>query len=443
MKTDLLKKRILGIDLGSTFFKAEVFDTALRSVGRGAVPLIYASHAAGRIELTADGVDSAFRGAVSAALESAGCTGADLAALAVTSQAQTFTLVDTQNHPRFPFVSWRDAGVSNDNPASALQDFGHHSSVGAFAPSLTVAQLAYLQKSTADAFVASTDRLAWLPTWFVYALTGHRVVDVNLAAMSGLYSLQCDAWWPEALACCGMTLSQLPELAALGALAGRTTAAAARYGLAPNIPVVLAGNDQTAGAYGAALHERDAILISLGTAQVAYACLPSLPSPEPSLMRGPYPGGRFYQLGADAFGAGTVDWARTVLPGCSGVKDFDAAATAAPLECHGVRFIADGLAGTGRWTGLENPVATVADQARAVLVTLVARVGDQLARFSPAVRDRPLLLCGGGAASAPWREEFIRQLGREITRIDDASPTLGAARMALDFLHSSSLAPNP
>lgn len=431
------EKRILGIDLGSTFFKAEVFDTALRSVGRGAVPLLYASNVAGRVELSADGVESAFRGAVSAALASAGCTGADLAALAVTSQAQTFTLMDPQDQPKFPFVSWRDVRAADDNPASALQDFGQHSSVGAFAPSLTVAQLAYLQKSTADALVASNDRLAWLPTWFVYALTGHRVVDVNLAAMSGLYSLRNRDWWPDALACCGMTPSQLPELAALGALAGRTTAAAARYGLAPGIPVVLAGNDQTAGAYGAALHERDAILISLGTAQVAYACLPFLPGPEPSLMRGPYPGGRFYQLAADAFGAGTVDWARSVLPGCTGVKDFDAAAAAAPLDCHGVRFIADGLAGTGRWTGLENPVVTVADQARAMLMTLVARVVAQLAHFSPAVRDRPLLLCGGGAASEPWREEFVRQLGREITRIGSAPPTLGAARMALDFL------PNP
>lgn len=422
---------ILAIDLGSTVFKAVVFDRSLRSLGRGAAPVVYEPTDDRRVEMPVRATADALRNTIAAALDDADIAAKELEAVALTSQAQTFTVRAGNGMPKWPvFISWRDARCEHRNPAAdQLADFADHSSVAECLPVLTLAKLAYLRDHDELPAIAADDRVAWLPTWFVEQWTGRSVIDVNLAAMSGLYSLQTGDWWNDALDICGLRKSNLPELAPLGAVAGRTTEAATAFGLPAGIPVVLAGNDQTAGAYGAGIHERDAILVSLGTAQVVYACHSEMPESVPGLMRGPYPGGPFYQLGADNCGAGTVNWARSILPGCESEADFDRAAADAAPDCHGVRFIADGASGAGRWSGLDNPEATVADQARAVLVTLTERLGDMLDKMTADVRHRPILLSGGGSESAPWRECLKQQLNLDFTRVAAASPPLGAAKM--------------
>ncbi len=425
---------ILGIDLGSTVFKAEIFDSTLRSVGRGAAPVVYGQTQGTRIEMPIAETEAAFRDAVAGALSAAGCAASDLQAIGITSQAQTFTLRTTEGHAHCPFISWRCSLDGYSIPDHALSNFGMHTSFGNCSPGLTVSKIAYLQEKADGKAVAPTDGLRWLPTWFVEELTGRAAVDANLAAMSGLYSLVEKNWWTEALQICGLSRYNLPALKALGDLAGLTSSAAARFGLQAGIPVVLAGNDNTAGAYGAAIHENDSIFASLGTAQVVYACLPTLPKPVAGLIRGPYLGGRFYRLGADSYGSATITWARTILPGLSDVKDFDAAVAEAPADCHGVRFIPDGPAGTGRWIGLNHPKATVADQARAVMLVQVERLGSLFDIVQAETQTQRVVLCGGGAASVPWRAMLAERFHAEVIPMPEASPSLGAARMALDYV---------
>ena len=133
--------------------------------------------------------------------------------------------------------------------------------------------------------------------------------------------------------------------------------------------MVLAGNDQTAGAYGAALeeglqHERNgALLLTLGTAQVAYACTNELAQPNDSLVRGPYPHGLYYRLAADSCGGSIVNWAKTVLPGCGSDAEFFARVAEAQPGCQGLLFDADLPCGRGAWRNLAL-CHTAADMAR-------------------------------------------------------------------------------
>ncbi len=422
---------ILGIDLGSTVFKAEIFDDGLACFGRGSAPVPYDNTSEDRVEMPVNTTENSLRDAITVAVNDAGIEPETIEAVAVTSQAQTFTVLTETGTSKWPaFISWRDTRCEHRNVAAEkLSDFAVHSSVGTCLPGLTVAKLAYLRERDDMPVIAVNDRVAWLPTYFVEKWTGHSVIDTNLAAMSGLYSLADGGWWNKALEICELRKSNLPGLAPLGAVAGHTTAAATKFGLPADIPVVLAGNDQTAGAYGAGIHEQDAVLVTLGTAQVVYACQDQLPAPAPGLMRGPYPGGRFYQLGADNCGAGTVNWTRTVLPGCESEAEFDRAAASAPPDCHGVRFVVADNSGLGHWTGIENQNATVADQARAVLVCLTQRLGNMLDKLSVDASRHPVLLGGGGSESAPWRECLKQQLNLEFTRVGAASPPLGAAKI--------------
>ncbi|MCF7855373.1 MAG: hypothetical protein K9N51_11295, partial [Candidatus Pacebacteria bacterium] len=260
---------ILAIDLGSTSFKASVFDASLECVGEGSSELVYHHGPHGVMQLDPGHLRETLRSAVAQALSAADVTA--LGAVAVTSQAQTFTVCSPEGVERVPFISWLDSGCAEYNPAAdALPEFARHCSVEQCMPSLMVAKLAYLQEQSEGTFVGADDTVLMLPAWVVRQMTGTAAVDKNLAAMCCLYSLLEDDWWSEALRACRIGEHNLPALKELGAVAGNTGQGAAAFGLPTGIPVVLAGNDQTAGAYGIDVHRKNAVLITLGTAQVAY-----------------------------------------------------------------------------------------------------------------------------------------------------------------------------
>ncbi|MBA4386479.1 MAG: hypothetical protein C0404_00780 [Verrucomicrobia bacterium] len=399
---------ILAIDLGSTSFKAALFDGRLRQVWSRAAPLRYRYGSDGRVELAAAGVEAAMRGVLPRRR--------DIAAIAVTSQAQTFAAVDRAGRAQRPFVSWQDGRAGNACAALRLllPDFGLHSSFAELLPALQICQLRRRPPERGATVLL-------LPSYFVRRWTGESVTDENLAAMSGLYSLKLGAWWPAAMRACGLRECQLPRVVPIGAVAAFT--ARNDYGLPAGVPVVLAGNDQTAGAYGARLDRNGATLITLGTAQVVYRCVSRRPAAARDVIRGPFPGGRFYRMATDAFGGNVVNWARTVLAGCESGDAFFARARQSPAGCRGVAFDPE----RREWRGLGWHVAS-GEMARSVLESLSARLAGMRSRVCPA--GPGTLLVAGGGARPEWRAIVSARLGGRL-RPTSANPLVGAARMAM------------
>ena len=213
---------------------------------------------------------------------------------------------------------------------------------------------------------------------------------------------------------------QLPRVIPVGSVAGVT--GPNKYGLPVGVPVVLAGNDQTAGAYAAQLENGNAALLTLGTAQVVYACRPRMPRPKSGLIRGPYPGGLFYRMAADGCGANVTNWAETVLAGCETHDKFFAQAARSPAGCAGLIYDAD----QGAWLNI-GMHHTSADMARAILESLSRRLAGRLAQVSDGRRLR-LLVAGGGSQREVWRKILSKAVGERLTRTA-VSPLIGSARM--------------
>jgi len=323
---------ILAIDLGSTSFKAGLFDADLALKGAGSAALEYSFAPGGCVELDADRVREAVAAAIRECLQAASVDGTRLRALAITSQAQTFAVLRGEAL-RTPFLSWQDsrarAAAARLSAEPRLAAFAEHTSFSACSPFQQLGKIRHLQDDPRTA-LAAEERVLLLPSWVAYAWSGSACVDDNLAAMSGLYSLVEPGWWQPALEACGLRATQLPAVRPIGTVAARTTERARAFGLEAGIPIVLAGNDQTAGAYGAGVHESGAMLLTLGTAQVAYACADALPAPAAGVIRGPFPGGRFYRMAADDVGGSIINWARGVLAGCADDEAFFARAAEAP-----------------------------------------------------------------------------------------------------------------
>lgn len=434
---------ILAIDLGSTSFKAAVVTPEGRQLGTGSAPLAYVFGPNGHAEIRVNVVRTAFAAAIAAALADSGQSADTISAVAVTSQAQTWTLLDPDGQAKIDFRTWQDtrAAESCAMLAARLADFEEHCSFGSLPAALQVAQLYHLQQREPN-LLQPYDVIVNLPTYLTLLLTGQVVTDTNIAAMSGLYSLATVGWWDQALQACAIEPHQLPRLVSVGTIAAATHAPAAAFGLQPGIPVVLCGNDQTANGFGAGLERSNAALVTLGTAQVVYAYRRELPRAAEHLIRGPYPGGGWYSMVADAVGGSVINWAKTVIAGGASDQDFFDLAAKAPVAADELRFAADLDRGRGQWRNLgfhHGPEHL----AKSVVDALAERLGALVKLLELDVTRTPFLVTGGGSMAQPWVNAVDTALGVQLAHID-SSPLIGAARMAANCSASGqNLNPDP
>ena len=429
------REAILALDLGSTNPKVALFGSRLERLEVAVRPVAHEYGADGRVELPVEPFLSSVNDAIRSCLSAV--PGVSLRAITLTSQAQTFTLGDAAGQALMPFVSWQDnRGVAACDALArepTLGGFGRHSGFAGLLPALQIAQLRRLRDEQPERLRAARHILS-LPTFLVRAWIGRAVMDSNLAAMSGLYSLELEDWWPVALEADGVNRAQLPDLVPVGGLAGETIEAAATFGIPPGVPVFLAGNDQTAGAYGAGVHREGGLLVTLGTAQVAYAVTPRLMPPSAGLIRGPFPGGLAYRMAADSSGGNLINWGQTVLAGAGNDSAFFELAAAAPSGCRGLTFSADVTAAAGGWQGIglhHRPE----DFARSILEELCRRMEGMIQQLGVELPadGRPVLIAGGGGASAVWRQLLSERLDCPVYRVD-GDPLLGAAALVSEAL---------
>lgn len=417
------EKKVLAIDLGSTSFKAAVYDLNLRELRFASRLLPHRYGTGNRVELDLQSVNDCLR----QALAEVEADDPSIGAAAVTSQAQTFTLLDCDDRPIFPWISWQDGGdqAIAEEVARKLPDFGEHCSFGRLNANLQISQLARLKLETKQ-------RVVPLPSYFLYLWSGRLVTDENIAAMSGLYSIRHRKWWNEALKVCGLNVEQLPEIVPAGRVAGITNEAAREFHLPVGIPLIVAGNDQTAGGYGARLDENRDHLLTLGTALVVYGYSSQLPAVREGFARGPYPKGGFYQMIVNNRGGNVINWAKTVLAGCDSDDRFFAAAENADEDCGGVVFDCGLKSGDGAWRNLA-PHHTPAEMARSVVDSLAEEAAGMLENLQDGNEINRVLAAGGGRFRPLWMNTVARKAGVQVEPTP-ATPLLGAARMATEEL---------
>jgi sugar (pentulose or hexulose) kinase len=423
----------LVIDLGSTSFKAAVFTTDLQRIGSGEERVAHIFPDVGQVELPVAEAVSVFKRCINKSITDAKISIESISVISITSQAQTFTIMDMKNGKcRIPFRSWQDERsrstcqqIQNNSP---WNNFKNIAGVSSLLPSLQVAMLLHMLKDE-NFPLAPSDVLMPLPSYLVYLLSGCLVTDNNIAAMSGLYSIATGTWWNDAVEECGLKTEQLPSLHEIGTVAAVTVENAREFGLLPGIPIVLAGNDQTAGAFGAEMPV-GGILATLGTALVAYKVQDYLAefTAEGIVIRGPYPGGKYYQLATANNGGNVINWAVSVLGYGDDYQKFFTDALTSNQDYRGLVFVPDLSSGAGSWQNLSLH-HTRADMAQSVVDSITERIANLIMQMQPE-KSQPVFLAGGGIKMAGLVELLSQKIGIPVIPVQ-ADPLLGAARMTV------------
>lgn len=424
----------LTIDLGSTSFKASIFSRKLSCVAEAKAFPEYIYGDDGKVEITANSINKSFNSLFNSLREKSPDILANVKAIGITSQAQTFAFFDGQHTPTSNFISWQDSrafslidDLTNQIGENALSRNIYKKSFSAGSQ----AALLYWFKVNNNKILNESRHIWNLPTWLLWKLTGAAAIDTNIAAMSGMYSHKTEEWWNDFCIFCSEIKTKLPQLKNIGTIAGTTTTN--NWGLMPDIPVYMCGNDQTANAYGADLHTNDKLLLTLGTAGVAYKVVESLPGNIDGGICGPYPDDKYYFLRANNCCGNLISWACRNIPSIKSFEDFFSYAAKYSPSSNPIVFIPDENKIGGKWNILStnaNPEELAHSILCAISEKLIKLTKDVCFTCQEDFNNVELIISGGGSINKIWVEMLSKIAGKKPTVIN-TSPNLGAVKMIM------------
>lgn len=245
---------VLGVDVGTTAIKAAVFDRNGVGVGSHTEEYTLLTPRAGHVELEASTYTTTFAKAVRSAIAESGVAAADIVALGLSAQGETFLCLDENDDPLGRAIVWMDNRATAE-AAEIEEHFGRpviHATTGQVAMDAIwpAAKLLWLKRHDAERF-QRTARFALLKDFLVCRLTGRLVSEDSLLCSTILWDINTRQYWPEMLDYLGLNETQLPEIAAQGEIVGKLSAeGAADLGLEVGLPVSVGALDQACGALG-------------------------------------------------------------------------------------------------------------------------------------------------------------------------------------------------
>jgi xylulokinase len=257
---------VIGIDSSTTATKAVVWDRDGRAVAEGRAAFALALPQPGWHEQDAEDWWRSCTTAVRQALEAV--DGAQIEAICVTHQRETFACVDEDGRPVRPAIVWMDVRATRE-VAEVGSDAIHR--LTGKPPDTTPALYKLLWLAAHEPETLSrTSRVVDVHAFLVHRMTGEWRTTTACADPLGLIDMEGGDWSDELLATTGLSRDRVPALYAPGEIVGELSAAGAQaLGLRAGVPVVGgAGDGQCAGLGANATRPGDAYL-NLGTAVVA------------------------------------------------------------------------------------------------------------------------------------------------------------------------------
>ncbi|NBN65169.1 glycerol kinase GlpK [Microvirga tunisiensis] len=261
---------ILAIDQGTTSSRAILFDTSLKIVASAQeeFPQIYPHP--GWVEHDPADLWSTTAGSCRAAIERAGKSGHDIAAIGITNQRETTVVWDRHTgQPVYNAIVWQDRRTAD--LCRRLKDEGHEPMVAATTgllldPYFSGTKLKWVL-DTVEGARARAERgdllFGTVDSFLIWKLTGGavHVTDATNAARTLLYDIHKGAWSAEICKLLDIPMDMLPEVKDCAAVFGHTRADL----FGREIPILGVAGDQQAATVGQACFQPGMMKSTYGT----------------------------------------------------------------------------------------------------------------------------------------------------------------------------------
>ena len=245
---------LLGIDAGTTAFKAVLFDIYGEEIAVATYEynLEYPFHEG--VELDPEKYWEAFKSVIRIIFSKYKGNTKEIKALAIASQAETLISVDPRGKPLRKAIVWLDnrAGSEAEQIKSA---FGRDivfkiSGQPDIVPTWPAAKILWMRKNEPELF-NKVSRFLLLEDYLVFRLTNKYVSEGSLLSSTLMFDINTGQWWQDMLKFIGISAGQLPEITKSGQIISEITDKAANEtGLCKTTIVVSGAFDHAASAIG-------------------------------------------------------------------------------------------------------------------------------------------------------------------------------------------------
>lgn len=244
-------QRFIGIDIGTTNTKSIVFTEMGEVTGMASQGYPLLSPQPGWAEQDPQVIFAAVMTTLKQAIAQSGASASEIAAIGFSSAMHSLIVMDGENRPLTPSITWADNRSLAQ--AEALKEgafstgnlgFELYQRTGTpIHPMSPLTKLLWLRQSAPELFARAAKFIS-IKEFILYQWFGRYVVDYSIASATGLFNLSQLDWDTEALALAGIQPDHLSELVpATDLLRGMKPQYAESLGLHPDTPVAVGAND--------------------------------------------------------------------------------------------------------------------------------------------------------------------------------------------------------
>ncbi|HAV63987.1 MAG TPA: glycerol kinase [Verrucomicrobiales bacterium] len=261
-------KYILALDQGTTSSRAILFNRQGTIIASAQREFRQIFSRPGWVEHDAREIWATQLSVASQAVQKAGLTGGDLAAIGITNQRETVVVWDRDTgKPIHNAIVWQDrrtASACDRLKARKLAPMIRKKTGLIIDAYFSASKLQWILKNVSQAAKqAKAGRLAFgtIDSWLVWNLTGGRrhITDVSNAARTMLFNIHTEEWDAELLKLFGVPRSMLPEVCSSSEAYGETTL------LGASVPIAGIAGDQQAALFGQACTRSGLVKNTYGT----------------------------------------------------------------------------------------------------------------------------------------------------------------------------------
>lgn len=398
----------LGIDLGTSYFKAGVFDENgnLKGLGRQFVKKEVGD---GSIcELPVPVFWGTLRACIGEAVQKSGISPKEITAVSYSSQANSFILLDENDKPLTPLILWPDKRAGE--PGQPMEGFPDKKEFlkktglgidlnGEFA----IAKIIWFQKKQPEIW-RRVKSILTISDYLTFMLTGQKVSDYSTASLTGLFDVVECRWWGKSLELFSLLPEFFPVPQRTGSHAGALTKSGAQLiGLNQGAGYYLGGLDHHCAAIGSGIIQNDYICESTGTVLscVGYS---GVYSPKVDCCVAPgVAAGEYFRMAFDDNGAFALEWYRKNFAPAQNIPELLELAKKVSAGSEGLiaKPCANRYEGQG---GFENvqPCHGHGHFVRAILESTADSLAGLILKVSGPGYSGGIVSTGGGARSSFW-----------------------------------------
>ena len=266
---------LLGIDIGTTNWKANLYDYKGKLIASASLPTATRKDRNGRHYYEPSELWSSVCRLTHQVIGRIKDP-SQIKAVGFASMAEAGLLVDSRGKPLTDVIPWYD------NRSLKEKEFLERK-LGRFEIFKTTGlNLTHIYSATKILWLGRHEKTAfkeaskWLcvPDYLINKFTGEYATDYSIATRTAAFDIRQKTWAPCMLDALGVKAGFFPKASVSGTVAGTVTGKAAEEsGLAAGTKICLGGQDHIVGAFGAGIFNPGELLDSMGTAEVLLAVL--------------------------------------------------------------------------------------------------------------------------------------------------------------------------